>query len=52
VKPDFFVYKSGIYASTGLAQTVPSRIDEYQGYHSVKIIGWGEENGQKYWVSE
>ncbi|KAF6025523.1 F26E4.3 [Bugula neritina] len=50
VKPDFFVYKSGIYASTGLAQTVPSRIDEYQGYHSVKIIGWGEENRQKYWL--
>ncbi|KAJ8925455.1 hypothetical protein NQ315_009289 [Exocentrus adspersus] len=44
---DFFMYRGGIYRHTDLS------MNELQGYHSVRIIGWGEEytfNGvQKYW---
>lgn len=46
---DFFSYKSGIYQHTDLDLTEPT------GYHSVKIVGWGEEytstGFKKYWVS-
>lgn len=46
---DFFSYSGGIYR-----HSAASRDDEY-GFHSVKIVGWGEEYqnyGQvvKYWV--
>lgn len=45
---DFFSYKNGIYRHTDLS------LEHRTGYHSVKIIGWGEEvtrNGvEKYWV--
>ncbi|XP_019881743.2 tubulointerstitial nephritis antigen-like [Aethina tumida] len=44
---DFFSYKSGIYQHTDLDLTEPT------GYHSVKIVGWGEEYTstglKKYW---
>ncbi|KAF5291933.1 hypothetical protein FQA39_LY14165 [Lamprigera yunnana] len=45
---DFFTYRSGIYKHTELS---PS---DRTGYHSVRILGWGEENDyygrvQKYW---
>ncbi|CAG9764409.1 unnamed protein product [Ceutorhynchus assimilis] len=44
---DFFSYKGGIYKHTDLS------LRHKQGYHSVRIVGWGEEfttNGlQKYW---
>ena len=38
---DFFNYKGGVYSHTsgGLA-----------GGHAVKMIGWGTENGQDYWL--
>jgi hypothetical protein len=46
VYPDFFLYRSGVYHHSGNG---PS------GYHSVRIIGWGEEVTQrepiKFWVS-
>lgn len=48
VSSDFFMYQNGIYSKTGF------RPDERIGYHSVRIIGWGEEfvGGRmtKYWV--
>lgn len=38
---DFLLYKSGVYKHvTG----------DMLGGHSVKIIGWGEENGTPYWL--
>lgn len=41
VYEDFFTYEDGIYKyETG----------EYKGGHSVRIIGWGIENGIKYWI--
>lgn len=44
---DFFSYSGGIYKHTDLS------LAHQQGYHSVRIVGWGEEftsNGlQKYW---
>lgn len=51
VHQDFFTYQSGIYKHSPLTDNYPS------GYHSVRILGWGEElqgNYQptKYWVSK
>lgn len=49
VYQDFFYYDSGVYRHTETAELYDS------GYHSVRIIGWGEErtyNGPsvKYWL--
>lgn len=50
VYQDFFSYESGIYKHTPIAELYES------GYHSVRIIGWGEDisrdNGLpiKYWL--
>lgn len=42
VYEDFYAYKSGVYQHiTGKAV----------GGHCVKIIGWGVENGTKYWLA-
>ncbi|EER18928.1 cysteine proteinase, putative [Perkinsus marinus ATCC 50983] len=41
VYEDFLAYKSGVYKHTS---------GEYLGGHAVKIIGWGEESGQAYWL--
>ncbi|RZC37298.1 Peptidase C1 domain containing protein [Asbolus verrucosus] len=44
---DFFTYKSGIYRHTNLSA------NDRTGYHSVRIVGWGEDytpSGiKKYW---
>ena len=41
VYEDFVTYKSGVYQHvTG----------EYLGGHAIKIIGWGVEDGVKYWL--
>ncbi|XP_026692608.2 tubulointerstitial nephritis antigen isoform X2 [Ciona intestinalis] len=53
VRPDFFVYKSGVYSSTAIDNTVVEPAKD-NTYHSVKIIGWGEKksntNSGKYWT--
>ena len=41
VYKDFFDYKSGVYQRHS---------DDFAGYHAVKLIGWGEENGIPYWL--
>ena len=41
---DFFLYRSGIYQRTHLSSTVLA------GYHAVRVLGWGEEGGVKYWT--
>ncbi|XP_034250308.1 tubulointerstitial nephritis antigen-like [Thrips palmi] len=41
---DLFTYRSGIY------EHVPIEEMERSGFHSVRIIGWGEEEGVKYWL--
>lgn len=38
---DFFLYETGIYEHVE---------GDYLGKHSVKIVGWGSENGIKYWI--
>ena len=43
VYPSFMSYKTGIYHPTK-SDWLP------QGGHAVKVIGWGEENGTKYWI--
>lgn len=50
VYQDFFVYKGGVYRRSR------SAMPQDYGYHSVRIIGWGEEPSYrgpplKYWVS-
>lgn len=41
VYDDFPNYKSGVYVRTS---------SEKLGGHAVKVLGWGEENGVKYWL--
>lgn len=45
---DFFTYSGGIYKHSDLS--IPDRT----GYHSVRIVGWGETKTytgvNKYWV--
>ena len=41
VYEDFVTYKSGVYQHV---------VGEYLGGHAIKIIGWGVENGVKYWL--
>ena len=41
VYADFYSYESGIYHHvTG----------GYEGGHAIKLLGYGEENGEKYWI--
>lgn len=44
VYQDFFHYRDGIYRRTPYGNT------QMKGYHSVRIVGWGEERGDKYWI--
>lgn len=45
---DFFSYESGIYRHSAASRAEPT------GFHSVRLIGWGEERSSftttKYWV--
>ncbi|XP_047996658.1 cathepsin B-like [Leguminivora glycinivorella] len=41
VYSDFIHYKSGVYSYTS---------GESHGGHAIKILGWGVENGRKYWL--
>ena len=41
VYEDFVTYRSGVYQYTS---------GTYLGGHAIKIIGWGVENGVKYWL--
>jgi cathepsin B len=41
LKEDFLVYKSGVYVYTKGGDV---------GGHAVSLFGWGEENGEKYWL--
>uniref|UniRef100_A0A8C3KBE2 Tubulointerstitial nephritis antigen like 1 n=1 Tax=Calidris pygmaea TaxID=425635 RepID=A0A8C3KBE2_9CHAR len=55
VHEDFFMYKSGIYRHTPVAEGKGPKHQRH-GTHSVKITGWGEEQlpdgqTQKYWTA-
>ena len=41
VYKDFDCYTGGVYSHVS---------GEHQGNHAVRIIGWGIENGVKYWL--
>ncbi|KAH9632772.1 hypothetical protein HF086_002803 [Spodoptera exigua] len=42
VYADFFDYKSGVYIHS---------YGDLKGYHSVRVIGYGVENGMEYWLA-
>ncbi|CAG9313973.1 unnamed protein product [Blepharisma stoltei] len=42
VYQDFLTYKGGIYKHT---------TGNLVGYTSVKVIGWGNQNGTNYWIA-
>merc|ERR1719259_1344245 len=44
IHTDFFMYRGGVYRKTNLARP------EVAGYHALRIVGWGEEGGVKYWT--
>jgi len=41
VYQDFLAYKTGVYKRTS---------NTFLGGHAVKFVGWGVENGDKYWL--
>jgi cathepsin B len=42
VYADFEAYQGGVYSYDGSS--------DYLGGHAVKFVGWGVDNGQKYWL--
>ena len=50
---DFMYYSDGIYHSVDQAQWMKNGEKEPEWEkvdHSVLLYGWGEENGEKYWI--
>lgn len=48
VGADFEVYEDFINYKTGVYHHVKG---SYLGGHAIKLIGWGVENGAKYWIA-
>ncbi len=46
VYQDLFMYRSGVYKRSQFSGHMT------MGFHSVKIIGWGEEGDAPYWVKK
>lgn len=45
VHQDFFHYRDGVYKHLRAGD------QRISGLHSVRVVGWGEDRGEKYWVS-
>jgi cathepsin C len=46
---DFMFYSEGIYKSSTPKDSHPGPKEWERVDHAVLLVGWGEENGQKYW---
>merc|ERR1719379_1871376 len=47
---DFMFYSEGIYKSVTQINQLHNVDQEWERVdHAVLVVGWGEENGQKYW---
>lgn len=44
------MYESGVYRYSREPEYDQKHDHDLVGTHSVKVIGWGEERGSKYWV--
>lgn len=42
VYEDFYYYYTGIYLHS---------FGDLLGYHAIRVIGWGEEEGTPYWIA-
>jgi cathepsin B len=46
VHKPFYSYKRGVYLMPG------GELDDKHGWHAVVMLGWGVENGVKYWICQ